>query len=131
MADIIEILKNYFKDEEDILLAFVFGSFVSDHFTKKSDIDIAVLFNQMPVFTEFLKLKDNLSEALSREVDIVILNNASPIIKMQVLKRGIILKEKSKAIYNDFFVKTVKEYDDIKYIRKEAEEKILKGRIYA
>lgn len=68
---------------------------------------------------------------IKRETDIVILNNSSPVIRMQVLKNGVILINKNRAIYNDFFVRTVKEYDDLKRVRKEAEENILRGKIYA
>lgn len=65
------------------------------------------------------------------EADIVVLNNASPIIKMQVLKKGALLVNKDRRVYNEFFVKTVNEYDDLKRTRREIEDNILKGRIYA
>ncbi len=45
---------------------------------------------------------------------------------MQVLKHGKLLKKHSEKVYSDFFVKTLKEYEDLKRIRKEAEENILK-----
>jgi hypothetical protein len=50
---------------------------------------------------------------------------------MQVLKKGILLKKASEKMYNDFFTKTIKEYNDLKRIRKPQEENILRGRIYA
>ena len=64
-------------------------------------------------------------------MDIAVLNNSSPIIRMQVLRNGILLKKKSLAVYCDFVTQTVKEYDVLKRKRKEAEDKILRGRIYA
>lgn len=128
---LLDILKEYFKDKDDVLLAFIFGSSVKDRLTKKSDIDIAVLFKRMPDFKEVLRIADDLSELVKREIDIVILNNSSPIIRMQVLKNGVLVVNKDKAIYNDFFVRTIKEYDDLKHVRKESEENILRGRIYA
>ncbi len=131
LKDIAGALKEYFKDKEEILLAFIFGSAVGDRLTKESDVDIAVLFSSMPAFSEVLKITDSVSEAVGREVDIVVLNNSSPVIRMQVLKNGKLIKSKDNVIYNNFFVRTVKEYDDLKYIRKEAEENMLKGRIYA
>lgn len=50
---------------------------------------------------------------------------------MQVLKNGVIAVNRDRSIYNDFFVKTIKEYDDLKRIRKEAEDNLLKARVYA
>ena len=129
--DIAGPLGDYFRNREEILLAFMFGSAVSERLTEKSDLDIAVLFNSTPDFSLLVKIRDEISECMGREIDLVVLNDASPVIRMQVLKNGKLLKNKDSVIYSNFFVKTVKEYDDLKYIRKEAEENILRGRIYA
>lgn len=131
MKDIIERLKGYFEDKEEAVLVFVFGSFTGGHMTEESDVDIAILFKDMPDFKEILQLKEDISELVKREADIVVLNNSSPIVRMQVLKKGVLIIKKSSAIYNDFFVRTVKEYDDLKHLRREIEKNILKGRIYA
>ena len=129
--DIAGPLGDYFRNREEILLAFMFGSAVSERLTEKSDLDIAVLFNSTPDFSLLVKIRDEISECMGREIDLVVLNDASPVIRMQVLKNGKLLKSEDTVIYSNFFVKTVKEYDDLKYIRKEAEENILRGRIYA
>jgi predicted nucleotidyltransferase len=131
MNKIIPEIKKYLEKRDDIVLAFVFGSTVNGRLVEESDIDIAMLFAPKPFPSELLDIITKLSTITDREVDIVILNNSSPIIRMQVLKNGIVLKKKDNKIYNEFFVKTMKEYDDLKYIRKEAEENILMGRIYA
>lgn len=124
-------LSAYCKDREDILLAFIFGSAVSNRFTARSDVDIAVLFKNNPDFSEVIRIRDSASEATGREIDMVILNNASPVICMQVLQTGKLIKSEDVSVYNNFVVKTVKEYADLKQIRKEAEAHILRGRIYA
>jgi hypothetical protein len=64
-------------------------------------------------------------------VDVVVLNNASPVIRMQVLRKGLLLINKDRRAYHEFFVNTVNEYDDLKRTRKEVEDNILRGRIYA
>jgi predicted nucleotidyltransferase len=115
----------------DIVLVFLFGSFVKGDITSFSDLDIAILFTGTTDFYRINNLREDISEMLGVEVDIVVLNNASPVIKMQVLKKGTLLINKAQRAYNEFFVSTVKEYDDLKRTRKEIEEKILKGRIYA
>jgi len=58
------------------------------------------------------------------------LNTASPIMRQQVLKYGQLIKKNEK-VYNDFFVRTLNEYSDLKYLRREAEESIMSGRLYA
>jgi predicted nucleotidyltransferase len=129
--DIAGPLGEYFRDKEDILLAFIFGSAVSGRLTGQSDVDIAVLFNEKPDISAVLKIKNEAADATGREIDLVILNDASPVIRMQVLRNGKLIKSADTVIYSNFFVKTMKEYDDLKYIRKEAEENILRGRTYA
>ncbi|MDP2158238.1 MAG: nucleotidyltransferase domain-containing protein [Nitrospirota bacterium] len=124
-------LRAYCKDREDILLAFIFGSAVSGRLTKESDVDVAVLFRNKPDFSEVLRIRDGASEATGREIDLVLLNNASPVICMQVLRAGKLIKSEGASVYSNFVVKTVKEYADLKQIRKEAEAHILRGRIYA
>jgi len=115
----------------DIRFAFIFGSFVSQQMTSSSDLDIALFFKDIINFNEINELREELTVALRKEIDIVMLNTASPIIRMQVLKKGILIINNEPKSYNEFFVKTVNEYDDLKKIRKEIEDTILKGRIYA
>ncbi len=129
--EIVPRLKEYFIDKEEVLLAFIFGSAVSGRMTNESDVDIAVLFKKMPEVSNVLEITDSVSEAIGREVDIVVLNDSSPVIRMQVLRNGKLIKSHDSGVYNDFIVRTVKEYDDLKHVRKEAEETILRGRIYA
>jgi hypothetical protein len=130
LEDIADRLGVYFEGRKDVLLAFVFGSAMAGRLTEESDIDVAVLFSGTPAFSDVHRMTAEVSEALGRDADIVVLNGSSPVIRMQVLKHG---KQTAGGgdEYARFFAKTVKEYDDLKYFRKEAEEKILRGRIYA
>jgi predicted nucleotidyltransferase len=116
--------------QENFLLVFLFGSFARGFGTDESDVDVAIMFKKVPDFFGLSDLKDQLSCCAGKEVDIVTLNTASPIIRMQVLRYGLLVK-KDKTAYNDFFVSTLREYYDLKCLRKEIEENLLKGRIYA
>ena len=49
---------------------------------------------------------------------------------MQALKNGLII-HRGKNTYEEYFTRTLNEYSDLKFFRKEAEEKILGRRIYA
>jgi predicted nucleotidyltransferase len=123
-------LKKFFEKNYDILLAFVFGSVAKGRERDESDIDIAILFSKSPSFDASFKVKDEISDILKKEVDLAILNDASPILGMQVLKYGKLLFERNKGEYSKFFVKTMNFYYDLKTCRAENEKKILKGRIY-
>ena len=131
ISDMVKKLKETLTMHSDIVFVFLFGSFVRGDITSFSDLDIAIYFTGTVDFYRINDLREDISEMLGIEVDIVVLNTASPVIKMQVLKKGTLLINKDQRAYNEFFVNTVKEYDDLKRTRKEIEEKILRGRIYA
>ncbi|MHB9097553.1 MAG: type VII toxin-antitoxin system MntA family adenylyltransferase antitoxin [Syntrophales bacterium] len=112
----------------EIELAFLFGSFAGGMVTAESDVDIAILCRQVPSFDRREEIRAALSAGMKREVDLVVLNGASPILRMQVLKKGVILIDNA-SVYEDFFVRTTGEYDDLKRVRKGIEESILRGGI--
>jgi hypothetical protein len=124
-------LKIFFNEREEILLAFLFGSFASNRIHSSSDIDIGILFKTVPDIDAINHVTEELSSILQREVDLVVLNQASPVVKMQILKKGILLYACDKKYFHHFFTETVNQYDDLKRIRKNCEDSILRGRIYA
>jgi hypothetical protein len=126
-----KLVKGFFKARHNVLLVFLFGSYAGKQMKTSSDVDIGVLFDKIPSFYELNALKENLSEALKRDIDLVALNNASPIIKMQIIKKGILLLQRNKNDFSLFYGDTVNQYDDLKITRKKCEDNILKGRIYA
>lgn len=129
--DRIRRLSEYLPEQQDILVAFVFGSFASGDMTALSDLDIALLFDDTIEFHRVQGIREEMENLLCMDVDIVVLNTAAPVIKMQILKKGRLLYMRERRAYNKFFVTTVREYDDLKRNRKEIEDNILKGRIYA
>ena len=130
-TSVVKKIKSFFKGRNDVSLVFLFGSFVSREMTALSDIDVGIIFYSIPDFYEVNTIKEDLTALLKRDVDIVLLNNASPVIKMQILKKGILVFQAGKNNYSTFYGDTVKQYDDLKHIRKKCEDNILKGRIYA
>lgn len=113
-----------------IKLAFLFGSFAGGYASATSDLDVALLFEKKPDYSLLESIKDVLSKHIKREIDLLVLNDALPVIRMQVLKRGHLLI-KSTPYYENFFTRTIEDYDDLKIVRKEIENQILKGKIYA
>jgi predicted nucleotidyltransferase len=128
-AHLLKAVKAFVADRPEVTLAFIFGSFIGGRMSEESDIDLAILFKKAPDLNNYMELKEKLSDSLKREVDLIILNTAPPIIKFQILKQGLIFKQDERA-YSDFFIQTIKEYDDLKYFRKEVEKNLLRGRIY-
>ena len=129
--ELVRILEPFLAQKRRILLVFLYGSAVSGRTHAASDVDIGILFGAVPNVSQTNALTAELSSVLGKEVDLVVLNHASPILKMQVLKKGVLAFAGDPKIYHRFFVDTCNQYDDLKRIRKVCEDNILKGRIYA
>jgi len=130
MDVITQEIREFLDKRGEVSLAFIFGSFAEGRLNTESDVDIALLFRVEPDISTLTDIMNGISVIVKRDIDIVVLNNASPIIRMQVLRKGRLLKKVDERIYCDFYLRTVKEYDDIKIIRRAQEENILKGKIY-
>jgi len=122
-------LRDFFA-MQDIKLAFLIGSYAKGTARPDSDVDVAVLFGRSFDVKQVLYLKEQLAELVGVDVDLIVLDSVGPVMKMQVLKTGILLHAE-KGAYEQFFVSTVNEYDDLKYYRREIEEGILRRRHFA
>jgi len=67
----------------------VFGSFVNDRQSLKSDIDILVDFKEPVDFFDFLELEEHLSELLAMRVDLVMKSALRPKIGERILREVI------------------------------------------
>lgn len=123
-------LREYFVNYKAARLVFLMGSYAKGTARDESDVDVAVLFDQFPDANQVTNLREALTLLLRKDVDLVLLNSAGPVIRMQALKNGLII-HRGKNAYEEYFTRTLNEYSDLKFFRKEAEEKILGRRIYA
>lgn len=97
---IVKILKEYFEKEDNVIFAYLFGSYAKGKERENSDVDIAVYVNELiakdskKVLDFQIKHMSNISDILKKEVDLVILNQASPLLRHEVISEGILLVEK-------------------------------------
>ncbi len=112
-----EDLKKGLLQEEDIIFAYLFGSYAKGRPHKNSDIDVAVYLKE-PV--DFLNRKLELIDLISgitkkNEVDLVILNQTKPFVVYLILKTGKLLFSKDEELRISFEVKNINEYLDLAY----------------
>lgn len=100
---------------------WLFGSEAQKRARPDSDIDLAALFHRRPGALEIFDTRADLAEILHRDVDLVDLDQASPILGMQVLRHGRLLVDRNLRRRYAFFSKTVSMYEDIQIIRRNAE----------
>lgn len=112
--DAIKKCKEILIEYDEIIFAYIFGSYVKNELRKDSDIDIAIyLANDMDTNT-YLRIKMDLSEILKREVDLIILNDSTPLLKYEIYKNNILIFTRDKSLESKYKVRTLFEYNDIK-----------------
>jgi hypothetical protein len=72
-----------------------------------------------------MELQEELTGVLGRQVDLVGLNQVSPILAMQVLKHGEVVFARSERAVREFQIRTLFAYFDLKQVRKPIEEALL------
>jgi len=133
----IQKLKDYFEKEPSALMAFLFGSRVGNLERKVSDWDIAVYLKKESLRKE-TKIWSDLVDILGKEVDLISLRDAPPILASRIVREGIPLKIKDRNFFLDFllditekadyFIRFSKEYYEI-YQRAKSLSETDKARI--
>lgn len=121
----IEEINNIFQrnllgllQDYSIQLVYVFGSYAKGNNNKNSDLDIAMLMEEVE-FNDKLSLIGDLTDIFKRnDIDLVILNSANSVLKHQIIKYGKLIYMKSEDIKVDFEVKVLKEYMDMEPFRR-------------
>jgi predicted nucleotidyltransferase len=104
----------FFRSEKKVSVAYLFDSHAKKTHTPKSDVDIAILLFEVPekLLEYYLYLLDKLSEILENDVDLIILNTSSPLLKYQVIKHGKIIYSQNEEARITFEAKAQREYLD-------------------
>lgn len=110
-------LERYFRDKP-VDLVFVHGSLAKDAMRALSDVDIAVQFQSNDfTYRDVAEIVDELSEVLRRDdIDLAVMNRASPLLCMQVLSNGRLLYERSEEAHRDFRLRTIQRYLAAKHL---------------
>jgi predicted nucleotidyltransferase len=103
---------------------WLYGSEAQGMAREDSDVDLGALFRRRLTALEIFETRAELAEILHREIDLVDLDQASPILCMQVLRYGRLLVDRNPKRRHAFFSKTVSMYEDVKIIRREAEQRL-------
>jgi len=122
-AEMTKILKDYFEKREDVLMAFLFGSYARALSHRESDVDIAVYFSPKSDHLEWEEFdieydtEDEIwldvERLLKRNVDLVVLNRARSSIANSAIN-GIPIIIKDRGLYLDFMLRVTTEAEDFR-----------------
>lgn len=121
------------QDQIDRIVAFLdqrfgldtlwlYGSEAQGTAKPGSDVDLAGLFRRRTEPLEVFDTRTDLEEILHREVDLVDLDQTSPVLGMQVLKHGRLLIDRNPNRRHDAYGRLLGLYEDVKLVRREVEK---------
>lgn len=109
--------------EKGLRLVLLFGSAASGKMHKRSDFDLAFLFDHP---ADILELTNKVMRLLrSDRIDVIDLRRASPLLKYSAVKRGIPIYERAHGEFNEFYSLAFRMYADTKKLR-DAQKKAVK-----
>lgn len=113
-----EALLAYLMTQADVVAAYVFGSQAQGLARPQSDIDLAVLLaegmDRSARFEKRLELMAALPAFSRRAIDVIILNDAPPLLCHQALSQGRLVFERSAAERIQFEIRADKIFFDLK-----------------
>ena len=112
---IIRQLRKYFEKRDDIVMVFIFGSYVKNQQTAESDFDIAVYFKPKTKTLELEwesknyyqdedKIWGDVEKIAGRRTDFVVLNRAPATLAYSIIQEGIPVDIKDRSFYLRFFL---------------------------
>jgi predicted nucleotidyltransferase len=118
----IQPLVDYLTTQPDVLAAYLFGSHAAGKARPGSDVDLAVLLSEQDASQRFerrLRLMGEVEDALARRpADVVVLNDAPPLLTYQALREGRLIFERDRAARVEFEVRAGQIYTDLIPMRR-------------
>lgn len=109
--------------KNDVIFAYLFGSYSTGHENEMSDVDFAVYFSDKFSVSERherqLELINSLNQLIGKEVDIVVLNNRKDEVVQEVFVKGKLIYNSQPEIQQKFRYEFTREYLDFLPHRQE------------
>jgi len=122
LEGVTEKVAELLSQHQEVLAAYVFGSVATGRARPDSDVDIAVLVDIAALpndpFQYRLSLMADVRSVLkTRDVDVVILNQAPPALAQNVISKGRLIFERSRSARIRFQIRTLNEFLDTQPMR--------------
>lgn len=127
--DALERLHEYASCHPEIEAVFLFGSVARGESRPDSDLDIAVLLdrNAYEDGVDVLRLMSDMTDVFARsDVDVAVLNGASPLLMHRVVRDGHVLYAVSNRAVAEFHLYAVQQYEDTRPLREAQYQRLLR-----
>nr|MDO8080294.1 nucleotidyltransferase domain-containing protein [Candidatus Freyarchaeota archaeon] len=103
---IIDRVRERLEENDNVVFAYVYGSYARGRVTRFSDLDIAVFLRDSG-HEGFMELLAELPVDVDVEFDVRVLNDAAPLFRYNVVREGKLLSVKDKKIHETFVYDTL------------------------
>ena len=102
----------------DVRLAYLFGSVARGEARRSSDLDVGVVLSPIPAPEQLARLVSDLEAVAGRRVDLVVLNEAPPLLTHEVIRTGrlIVCRDEDERVR--FQTRATARYLDTGYLRR-------------
>ncbi len=108
---ILEILRKYFDQRDDIAFAFLFGSSAQGRIRREGDVDVAVYFwpeegleweSVKKRYPGESRIALDLEKLLRKEIDLIVLNRAKAVLADEAIRKGKPIVVKDRELFLEF-----------------------------
>lgn len=118
ITELESIINIVFNNRDEVLLCYLYGSYVSSNKSEYSDIDLGILldvtFKKHYLYQVDLSLEIEKEFGNKIEIDLHILNNATPRFLYNVIKNGNLIHSKNETLQHEFEIRVLYDYLEIK-----------------
>jgi uncharacterized protein len=115
-GQIVESLQRALENDQSVIFAILFGSAARNELTRQSDVDCGIYFTEPPEGMDKLDYISDLSNRTGFEIDVAVLNSASPLLRHQVMKDRIIIINRNLEVFYSFRERTMADYEEYCYL---------------
>jgi predicted nucleotidyltransferase len=129
-AALLDMLGKFFAGRQEVLFAWLFGSYASGRNNGYSDIDIAIYIKDQILLDDsdwYLGLKLGIMDLTHKEVDLIVLNSAKPLVKHAANMKKIVLLSRDPQFEAEYSLRIIKEYNDARYWARRSRQYLLGG----
>ncbi|NND34089.1 MAG: nucleotidyltransferase domain-containing protein [Saprospiraceae bacterium] len=123
-ASIEGVITDCLMRRDDVVFAYIFGSFLTDYFREgKSDIDLGIYFQKDIDFFQISDLAYEIQKILpgNPEIDIVQMQQRRLIVNHEIFKNGKLLINRDPNLHERFLLTQWSQYIDFKISRRKLE----------
>lgn len=109
--EILDRLKRQAAAWPELKLAVLFGSTARGQARPKSDVDLGILLDPYSPELRF-RVEAELGRAAGRPVDVILLDDAPPLLRFEIAREGILLFQRDDHRWTDFKAKAMVDWWD-------------------